>query len=769
MTLKKSFNSITTKLLLFILCVFIAVILCVMVLSRNQFTRIIDTSQNTIYEEKIDVIWSIFKQANERLQKTGHVELYGDDFRKAAIAEIQKTHFNQKGRTLSPLVFNEKGRAVAYSGVIPNERLHDVYEQIGFIQGETGQFTLQLDQQPTWYRFKHFRPWGWTIAYAVPLDIKYADVKRFLTLLFITLVVITFFAILALSFMVTRLIRPVDTLKDIAMRIADGDLDHPIDISGRDEIGKLAESFDVMRNVIRDQIARLNNEIVERKKVEVELRGLRNYLKNIIDSMPSMLVGLDSNGRVTQWNRTAETVTGVSADYAYMKTLAEVLPRVASEQSLIDESIATKEIQRIGKKIHQGESGIKYENITIYPLKANEVTGVVIRVDDVTREHELEMELNHSRKMDAIGQLAGGVAHDFNNMLAGITGAAQLLKNPERKVDKQGLKFVDMIQEASMRASDLTNKLLAFGRKGKVASSTIDINRLVDDTVALLRHSIDKKINIVVHRNVENDHVVGDSSELQNALLNIGINASHAMPQGGELLIEISNVRIDQSYCDLSGFDISPGEFIEIELRDTGYGIPQDNLQNIFEPFFTTKEQGQGVGLGLAAVYGTLKDHQGAITVYSEVGTGTTFQLLLPCSDEPHGTEHYLDEIISGSGRILIVDDEEVIRATGKYMLEEMGYEVVLAENGQKAVAFFRNTQDPVDLVIMDMNMPVMNGKEAIAEIRKLDQDCSIIIASGFSRRDQLADLEQYNLIGFLRKPYRANELSSLLATALVK
>ncbi len=508
-------------------------------------------------------------------------------------------------------------------------------------------------------------------------------------------------------------------------------------------------------------------DISERKKQEKELYNLRNYLSNIIDSMPSILIGVDRKGYITQWNLEAEKSTGLSAVDTVGQALEKVIPRLSSEIQQIEKSIKTRKENIYSKQTHQKNGKTIYEDITIYPLVANGVEGAVIRIDDVTQKNEIEQQLYQSKKMDAIGQLAGGVAHDFNNMLAGIMGAAQLLQIPERNLNKKSLELVEMILKATKRANDLTTKLLAFGRKGKVTSTSINVHKIIDDTIAIFSRTIDKKIKISVATNAKNSIVIGDDSALQNSLLNLGINASHAMENGGELKIETRNIFLNENYCETSSFDITPNEYIEIEIRDTGEGISPENLQKIFDPFFTTKKQGKGTGLGLASVYGTVQDHHGAITVYSELGTGTSFHLLIPCSQTEIKMEREDDNVLSGNGQILLVDDEELLRLTGKYTLENMGYKVLLAENGLEAVEVFRDNFSQIDLVIMDMIMPEMNGSEAFYKMKEIDSKCKVIISSGFTKDENLGELKKAGLSGFIQKPFRDYELSQLIAEIL--
>ncbi len=518
---------------------------------------------------------------------------------------------------------------------------------------------------------------------------------------------------------------------------------------------------------LEERTAALEIEVYERKKALEELRILRNYLSNIIDSMPSTLIGVDAQLRVTLWNRKVEERTGITASEAEGKTLEELFPELPNEIEKVKKSMRNRQIILEEKRFRLLKGYPDYRNITIYPLIANGVEGAVIRVDDVTEKVRMEEQLRQSQKMDAIGKLAGGVAHDFNNMLGGIMGAAQLLKSPERNLDGKSINLVDMIMQAASRAADLTSKLLAFGRKGKVASTAVDFHAVIDDTVAILERTVDKRIQISAAKKAVNSMVIGDNSGLQNALMNIGINASHAMPEGGEIRIVTENIELEKSYCDASPFNIEPGQFILVEIRDTGCGIPPENLQKIFEPFYTTKEQGKGSGLGLAAVYGTVLDHNGAVTVYSEVGTGTSFHIYLPCSGESVSTLSKSTEVLRGSGQILLVDDEEIIRNTGKLLLEEMGYSVLSAENGKKAVELFKMYHTEIDLVIIDMIMPEMNGREAFHLMKEIDDDCKVVLSSGFTKDESLDELKKSGLAGFIRKPYRDFELSQLLTEIL--
>ncbi len=414
-----------------------------------------------------------------------------------------------------------------------------------------------------------------------------------------------------------------------------------------------------------------------------------------------------------------------------------------------------------------------------FPIKnGDQVVKVVVMQQDITKQKNveeekkiLEKQLIHKSKMDAIGQLAGGIAHDFNNMLAGIIGSAQLLQTNEN-LDEQSLRFINIILSASERAVNLIAKLMAFSRKGKIESARIHIKDIINDTVEILKRTIDKKIIITTSYDAQNDIVSGDSSALQNTLINLGINASHAMPEGGKLIYETANVWLDEIYCRANMFDIVPGRYVQINIKDTGCGIERRYLDRIFEPFFTTKGHGKGTGLGLAAVYGTVQDHNGSINVYSEPGTGTVFKIFLPVARETcdNGDADAVSECelpVPGTGTILVVDDEKIVRETCSYMLKDLGYKVISASNGGQAVDIFKSQYHDIDLVLLDIVMPDMNGREVFFILKEIHKECRIVISSGFAMDETINSLEQAGVDGFIVKPYTRLELSRLVADVL--
>jgi PAS domain S-box-containing protein len=499
-----------------------------------------------------------------------------------------------------------------------------------------------------------------------------------------------------------------------------------------------------------------------------ELSRSKEYLTNMVNSMPYALIGVNCNGVVTHWNSQAVAIGKNSAEDAMGKKFYELLPRLSGDIEIFERAIKTELVQASSRKIEDHNELVKFEDIKIFPLVGDEIEGAVIILSDITKEQTLQEHLGHSRKMEAIGQLAGGVAHDFNNMLGGIMGAAEMLKMDSPTLPNESVELIDIILTASTNAAELTKKLLSFGRKGRVISSTVNINSVIDEAISILNRTLDRKVSIAIEKKAKETNIVGDGSELQNSIINLVINASHAINSNGKISIETRNICLDESYCENSTFDIVEGEYIEISIRDNGSGISSENLTKIFDPFFTTKLQGEGTGLGLSAVYGAIQEHLGEIMVCSKLGEGTVFHILLPLTEGSTITRKSPQNLIAtGSGTILLVDDEHIIRVTGNSMLKKMGYTVLVAENAREAIDVYIRRKDEIDLVVSDMIMPEMNGSELFYELKKIDPNSRVIISSGFTKDESLTQLKNDGLIDFVQKPFSFSELSQAVSEAI--
>jgi PAS domain S-box-containing protein len=392
--------------------------------------------------------------------------------------------------------------------------------------------------------------------------------------------------------------------------------------------------------------------------------------------------------------------------------------------------------------------------------------SVLSAVMEITEQVRLRNQLHQSQKMDVVGQLAGGIAHDFNNMLAGIMAAAELLKLRLPNDDKNH-KMVDTILEATSRSADLTRELLTFSRKSMPESSPMRINDTITAVMSLLERTIDKQICLVGRLDEGDPVIMGDQTQLHNALLNLGLNARDAMPKGGTLTFATAAIMLDEAACRSMGIVLTPGRYLEIAVFDTGEGMSKQVMEHIFEPFFTTKAIGKGTGLGLAAVYGAVRGHGGEMYVKSEPGVGSAFKMYIPLLEAGEVSLVCDHEAVTGSGGILLVDDEEILRAVGRDLLEDLGYTVYLAEDGEQALALFAARRNDIALVILDMIMPKMGGKEAFLRLRAEAPDLKILFCSGFSREGTSDELAGLGASGFIQKPYNRSELSRAVAEVL--
>ncbi|MET0592617.1 MAG: response regulator [Polyangiaceae bacterium] len=379
---------------------------------------------------------------------------------------------------------------------------------------------------------------------------------------------------------------------------------------------------------------------------------------------------------------------------------------------------------------------------------------------DVTRRRELEASLRQSQKMEAIGQLAGGVAHDFNNMLTAIMASAEQIMLRANPVEQREL--CDLIVMASERAAELTRKLLSFSRKGKLTAAAHDLHDVVRDAATLLERSIDRRVRVKLELDAQRSNVMGDASQLQNALLNLGINARDAMPEGGTLTIATDDCILDEAVCATLPFDLVPGAYVEVSVTDTGVGIPAVHLNKVFEPFFTTKPVGHGTGLGLAAVYGTIVEHAGAVTVESDVGHGTVFRVYIPVTARTPSSVARSLEARPGSGLVLLVDDEPLLRKVGAQLMKSLGYEVVVASDGAEGVRIFTERHQELTAVVCDLVMPELSGVDAIARMKSLDPQIPIIACSGYPRGDTVGTAIP-ECDAFLPKPFHRAELAAAL------
>ena len=509
----------------------------------------------------------------------------------------------------------------------------------------------------------------------------------------------------------------------------------------------------------------------------LELKEKETWLRVTVNSIADGVITTDNEGRITHVNSAMENLTGFYLSESVGRNVQEVIrfvDRITKKdidyhpvKDVIDgkSSVLTQEKYLLKSK--SGQTIPVSDNTTVIKSEDLSIIGTVGIYRDMSEYESMCAQLTHIHKMEAIGQLAGGVAHDLNNMLGGVIGAADVLMEGASLTDDQR-EIIDLILKSSYRAADLTKNLLAFSRKGKILSTPIVIQDIVNATISIAEHTIDRQIVIEREMPSEPFEVIGDPGQLQNTFLNLMINARDAISGSGRIRISLQKVYLDDGFCSANNLSLTPGDYISIATSDNGSGIPEEIQDRIFEPFFTTKQDGKGTGLGLSAVYGTVLSHHGAITVKSSTGRGSLFTIYLPLYSGPKKYSLYNfsdaeEYTFAESGKILVIEDDDILRTTAGLMIQDMGFSVVSASNGIEGVELFRKQKDEIEMVLLDMVMPEMNGLAVFEKIKEIDPTAKIIMTSGFSQEGRIPK----DADGFLPKPYRKNQLTDIIKRVL--
>ncbi|HXY55900.1 MAG TPA: PAS domain-containing protein [Nitrospirota bacterium] len=511
------------------------------------------------------------------------------------------------------------------------------------------------------------------------------------------------------------------------------------------------------------------NDVSERVRLEQKLKDSEEKYRDLYDNAPDGYYSLAGNGMIVEANRTFLNMLGYSRD--------EVIGKLYFNDLLSDESAQTchtkfPEFKKSGQIGNLELNMLKRDGAllpvtmhatAVYDGRGNFVMSRSV-IRDITERKEiddknrrLQAQLFQSQKLEALGTLAGGIAHDFNNLLASILGYASLAKT-DLHPDNPAYQHVDIIETASIRASELTQQLLAFARGGKYDAKPTDVNTIVREVVALLSRIIEKNITIVLATDSNLRHAICDAGQIQQAILNICINGRDAMPRGGRLTVTTADVHLEAK--DVQFFvDAQPGDYVRISVSDTGIGMDRETRERLFEPFFTTKEKGTGLGLALA--YGILKKHSGFIQVHSEPGKGSTFEVnLLACmNDETCVKKQDFVSLRRGTETILVVDDEPMVRDLARDVLKRYGYTVLTAGGGEEAIERFRQRSDEIDAVILDMVMPAIEGREVFRRIQEMKPGVKVLVSSGYSHDRDAEELIEQGARRFLQKPFRIAEL----------
>ncbi len=487
--------------------------------------------------------------------------------------------------------------------------------------------------------------------------------------------------------------------------------------------------------------------VSSRRNFEINLRQQRELWQTTLASIGDAVIATDIDGKINFINPVAETLTGWTFKEAKGKPLDEIfiiinehtrqtienpVTQVLREKKVVELDFETLLIARDGREIPIDDSAA--------PIKAAKGTiiGVVLAFRDISERKQLiesDKRLQQSQKMEAIGTLTGGVAHDFNNLLTAILGNTQLAllkifaEDPVHKHLKE-------IEEAGKRATVLTRQLLAFSRQQRLERRNANLNETIGEIFQLLKRIIGEDVEVLTKYADNLSMVQIDPAQIEQVIMNLAVNARDAMPGGGQLTLETGNIELDESYSRRYPY-VQPGKYVQITVSDTGSGMDEATQEHIFEPFFTTKEIGKGTGLGLSMAYGIIKQHNGNINVYSEVGHGTIFKIFLPAVEEIHeqGEKNVVKPILAGGKEtILIAEDEEILQNLAVDILEGLGYTVLIAKNGKEAVEIYKKNREKIDLLLFDVVMPVLGGADAFEQISATgEQNPPVIFMTGYS------------------------------------
>ncbi len=508
-------------------------------------------------------------------------------------------------------------------------------------------------------------------------------------------------------------------------------------------------------------------DITERKQAEEALQESQAFVKKVLNTVDEGFIVVDRDFKIISANRAYCKFSGADAEQVTGRPCYEVSHHIERPCFKSGEDCPVEQVFRTGKSAiashsHRHNDGlVHFVELKAFPIlsTAGTVISAIETITDVTEKKRLEDQLHHAQKLESLGTLAGGVAHDFNNILNVIVGYSSMMEM-HLSNDDPNMPYLREILAASERATHLTQALLIFSRKQRAVMKPLSINTLIEGMKKMMLRLIGEDIETCFSLAPENLMVVGDYGQLEQVLMNFATNARDAMPDGGTLSIETRPYTVDSEFIRVHGYG-QPGEYVMISVADTGVGIDKKTQEKIFEPFFTTKGVGKGTGLGLSIVYGIVKQHHGYVNCYSEPGSGTTFKVYFPVIKEEmiELEESEKAEIIGGDETILVADDDESIRRLVRELLEKFGYTVIDATDGADAVRKFIDHRERVDLVLLDVIMPRKSGREAFDEIKSIEPDAKILFMSGYTediiQRKRIIEDNQM----LLQKPVKPKEL----------
>jgi two-component system cell cycle sensor histidine kinase/response regulator CckA len=506
-------------------------------------------------------------------------------------------------------------------------------------------------------------------------------------------------------------------------------------------------------------------DITERKKADEKIREQAALLNKAHDA----IIVRDLEHHLIYWNKGAQRLYGWTEEEVIGKNANELLYKeespnlIEAKNRVIENGEWKGELQQRTK---DGKEVTVESHWSLVRDSEDKPRSIFTISADITEKKRLEAQLLRTQRMESIGNLAGGIAHDLNNMMTPIMLSLQMLK--EKLTDERSRKLINILEQNSQRSAELIKQVLSFARGVEGERKPLQVTDIISEIERVIKETFPRNIDIRTDLPKNLWTISGDSTQLHQVIMNLCVNARDAMPDGGTLRITASNISIDESYAQMNT-EAREGSYIVIAVSDTGTGIPSEILDRIFEPFFTTKEFGKGTGLGLSTAHAIVKSHGGFMNVYSEVGEGTMFKVYLPAiRTEMEKAQEQKCELPSGHGElILVVEDEASISKVTSSTLEAYGYKVLTADDGAQAVALYAQNKDKIKVVLMDMMMPVMDGQASIKAIHRINPGAKIIATSGLSEKDKLVKVAGTDINAFLPKPYTAEQLLKTIYEAI--
>lgn len=556
---------------------------------------------------------------------------------------------------------------------------------------------------------------------------------------------------------------------------------YPIKISGGDSVISLQRtksnrSFSEPQKELFKDMCRYAGMLLEQTQMTQEIRDLKDQLSSLIQSMPSAIIGMDLLGTITMWGGRAEDMFGISEDEALGRVFWEMVPEyVFVSNALMDvlryDSGQGVDFSKVTYRTPEGD--LVYHQVNLFTMFGSNRGEVALRIDDITKQEELNQQLLHAQRMETVGTIAGGLAHDFNNVLGGLVGTLSLMKQRLLKRKAQNptdnhlvfdLEDIEIMESCTTRATDMVKRLLSLSRKTKVEMEPLDLCEITKNIHTLCNASFESRIKIEGFYPAGKLWIEGNKTQLEQVILNLCVNARDAMKKGGVLSLDLSLSPLKPEFKQKHQ-SIHHDKMVTLRIKDSGEGIPKKDLDRIFDPFYTTKEDEQGTGLGLSIVDKIVKEHNGFLEVESSLNQGTVFTLYFyPTAPGKTAEVREQGNLEMGAGDVLVVDDDEIIRKTISRILYSMGYSVSTASSGATALGMIESGLN-YHLVILDVDMPVMSGLDTFRLIRKKHAHIPILFCTGRHHQYQMQDVLGEENTWMITKPFSLEELNRMVKT----